>query len=257
MFDTTRFDSFRTPTTTNSFELPTAGLRFGAVQVAESFDTFVTQALQAEAARNQALATSAPASLVTMPTTTAAAAAATPKTAPPTPATVTTPPAVTIPPVQTSPQTFDMRHTIVGAGYTTPSATPPAAVSTPAPPAARVIRNATDAYWAAQPPEVQELRTIGDDTARRDKALELASRGFTIDNQIMVYGWDPYMTMKSRMEMGYTWMPAVGQGPLRSGPGLFFPGTPAYDASRPPAGSVPVNLDFARGFEPTDNAVTS
>ena len=38
-----------------------------------------------------------------------------------------------------------------------------------------------DAYWAAQPPEVQALRSLEGD-ARDQKAAELASKGFKIDS---------------------------------------------------------------------------
>ena len=113
------------------------------------------------------------------------------------------------------------------------------------------ITNEVDAYWAAQPKEVQELRTIDDYVARGEKGQELAQKGFVIDSAIMLQRWDPYMTMKDRKEEGYTWVPALGQDGVPLAPGLSFPGMAKYDAKNPPPGSIQVSTDFAKGLEYT------
>jgi hypothetical protein len=109
--------------------------------------------------------------------------------------------------------------------------------------------NLVDAYWASQPKEVQALRDIGDPEQRGLEAAKLSQQGFVIDYSIMVLGWNPYNTMKGRMQEGYTWTPSYGQSAIPVGPGLIFPGFASYDPAHPPPGSVPVSLDWARGLE--------
>jgi hypothetical protein len=130
--------------------------------------------------------------------------------------------------------------------------TPPAAAASqaaveeePAP------TNEIDAYWATQPKEVRVLRTIDDFEERGTMARKLADQGFTIDYAIMVLRWDPYMTIKGRLEEGYTWVPSIKQNGLPVAPGITFPGLPSYDPHNPPPGSVILSLDFARGLEHT------
>lgn len=101
------------------------------------------------------------------------------------------------------------------------------------------------AYWARQPREVQELRHIADPWQRRDRGVELASQGFLIDQAIMVWGWDPVMTMLIRRYYGYTWVPAL-QPRIMMAPGFSEPGLPVFDAANPPPRSLPVELSFAR-----------
>lgn len=108
-----------------------------------------------------------------------------------------------------------------------------------------------DAYWAMQPPEVQVLRTIDDEGERAGKALELTGQGFAVDVPIMVWRWDPLMTMRARQTAGYTWVPAAGQPSVEVGPGISFPGKQSYDPSNPPTGSIPVSTEWAKGLEHT------
>lgn len=119
------------------------------------------------------------------------------------------------------------------------------------PPAEPVFTDEADAYWAMHPPEVQALRHIQDPGERGQLGQELASRGFSVDNEIMILGWDPYMTMKVRKESGYTWFPAIGQYMTPVAPGISFPGLPSYDPNDPPPGSITVSTDFAIGLEHT------
>jgi hypothetical protein len=121
----------------------------------------------------------------------------------------------------------------------------------PRPEPARPPATEWDAYWAQQPPELQQLRDIPRVEDREQKAWELARRGFSVDADIMVYHKDPYMTMKIREGEGYTWVPAWGQGGIPLAPGLQFPGLPAYNALNPPPGSIRVSYEFARGLEHT------
>jgi len=112
------------------------------------------------------------------------------------------------------------------------------------------VRNATDAYWFAQPAEVQALRTMTE-PALSALAHELADKGFLIDVPIMVWGWDPVATMQTRHSQGFTWVPSGNMQPVSVGPGLSFPGLPSYDADNPPKGSIKVTTEWARGFELT------
>ena len=103
-----------------------------------------------------------------------------------------------------------------------------------------------DAYWAAQPPAVQQLRDIPDLAGRSALAQQLADQGYTIDKAIMVWGWDPLKTMLTRQMYGYTWAPNMNQGNV-STPGITLLGQTPYDPNSPPPGSIAVNTDFAKG----------
>jgi hypothetical protein len=98
-----------------------------------------------------------------------------------------------------------------------------------------------DAYWAAQPAPVQALRTMQDPEQRTGLATQLANEGYTIDVPIMVWGWDPSITMAMRQADGYTWVPSALQNPVADAPGLPSMGTvSAYNPNNPPAGSIAV-----------------
>ena len=68
-----------------------------------------------------------------------------------------------------------------------------------------------DAYWAKQPPAVQQLREIDDPDARKTMAIQLAAQGYTIDVPIMVWGFDEGKTTALRQQYGYTWVPSALQ----------------------------------------------
>jgi hypothetical protein len=102
-----------------------------------------------------------------------------------------------------------------------------------------------DVYWAEQPAAVQALRDMPDD-ARATAAQALAAKGYKIDVPIMVWGWDPLVTMTVRQNMGYTWVPSGGQSPVPVTPGISFAGLPSYDPNSPPQGSIKVTTDFAK-----------
>lgn len=108
-----------------------------------------------------------------------------------------------------------------------------------------------DAYWAAQPPEVQKLRDAPDFGTRSAMAQDLADKGYTIDKAIMVWGWDPMKTMLTRKMYGYTWVPNLNQASV-STPGLAAAGQTPYDPDNPPPGSIAVNTDFANGLNIAD-----
>ncbi len=110
-----------------------------------------------------------------------------------------------------------------------PSASTPVVPSTDNTAPASTPMNEIDAYWAAQPPEVQQLRNVTDLSERNAMAQNLADQGFTIDKAIMVWGWDPLKTMLTRQMYGYTWAPNLNQGNVST------PGHYAYrpDALRP------------------------
>ncbi|HWZ34148.1 MAG TPA: hypothetical protein VNX18_22575 [Bryobacteraceae bacterium] len=105
----------------------------------------------------------------------------------------------------------------------------------------------TDAYWAEQPAAVQALRYTPDDQRYSD-AQQLAKEGYTIDVPIMVWGWDPLVTMTLRQNDGYTWVPSAMQPNIPIGPGIANVwNLPGYDANNPPPGSIKVSTDFAQG----------
>jgi len=94
---------------------------------------------------------------------------------------------------------------------------------------------------------VQALRDIQDPDQRGRAAESLAQQGYSIDVPIMVWNWDPETTMTVRQNMGYTWVPSGPQAPVAVAPGLSLPSLPSYDPNHAPAGSIAVNLDFAKG----------
>jgi len=105
-----------------------------------------------------------------------------------------------------------------------------------------------DAYWAAQPAAVQALRDMPDGAAKDQLALKLANQGYSIDTQIMVWGWDPQMTMTVRENQGYSWVPSYGQSNIAVGPGLSMPGNPnTYSPGNAPSGAIQVSTAFAAG----------
>jgi hypothetical protein len=109
----------------------------------------------------------------------------------------------------------------------------------------------SDAYWAMQPPAVQALRNTPEDQ-RLALAQQLAQQGYAIDVPIMVWGWDPLVTMSVRRDMGYTWVPSALQKPVSVVPGVSFPGAPSYDPNNAPPGSIQVTTDFASNANSPD-----
>ncbi len=128
-----------------------------------------------------------------------------------------------------------------------PQAAASVPASTPEATASASPMNELDAYWAAQPAAVQQLRNM-DPAPRALLAQQLADKGYTIDNAIMVWGWDPVMTMQARQQYGYTWVPSWNQ-PNVSTPGLAVGKQIPYDPTNAPAGSIAVNTDFAKGLD--------
>jgi len=112
------------------------------------------------------------------------------------------------------------------------------------------------AYLAAQQPELQALMNMAADSSnaielRVARGAALAGKGYTIDAPIMVYGWDAYLAMTERQNMGLTWVPSALQAGLGSPggiaePGLAAqPGQTAYDPNSPPPGSIKVSTNLA------------
>ena len=115
----------------------------------------------------------------------------------------------------------------------------------------------TDAYWAEQPPAVQALRDMPDDE-RFSAAQQLAKEGYSIDVPIMVWGWDPLVTMTLRQQEGYTWVPSGMQTNNFIGPGITNVwNLPSYDPNNPPPGSIQVSTDFAKGTNMQDPWIQS
>jgi hypothetical protein len=132
----------------------------------------------------------------------------------------------------------------------TPAPTPASDVS--APQGVPVAQRPAYYYWQAQPPAVRELAGLSGDE-RVARAQELANQGYLIDVPIMVWGWDPYLVMKERQEVGYTWVDSMNRQGNESMPGHPFVGMTPYDPFNPPSGSIPVSLDFAKGLDPASS----
>jgi hypothetical protein len=128
----------------------------------------------------------------------------------------------------------------------TPPVTPsPTGPDLPAPPASNdpsgdSTQSFDDAYWAAQPAAVQQLRNMDDYTERSQMAAQLTAQGYNIDVPIMVYGWDPAKITAARESYGYTWVPSAMQKPVSEAPGVSTPGGQAYDPNHAPSGSIAV-----------------
>jgi hypothetical protein len=87
-----------------------------------------------------------------------------------------------------------------------------------------------------------------DGAAKNALALSLANQGYSIDTQIMVWGWDPQMTMTMRENEGYSWVPSYGESNIPVGPGLSMPSDPTtYNPADPPSGAIQVSTAFAVG----------
>jgi hypothetical protein len=139
----------------------------------------------------------------------------------------------------------------IPATQTAPAATPvPAAATTSTIDKSQMTP--TDAYWAEQPPAIQALRYTPDDQ-RGAAAQELAKQGYAIDVPIMVWGWDPLVTMTLRQNEGYTWVPSALQPNIEVGPGVYDAwNIQPYDPNNPPPGSIKVSTDFAIGSNGID-----
>jgi hypothetical protein len=75
---------------------------------------------------------------------------------------------------------------------------------------------------------------------------------YKLDTQIMLWGWDPYITDLIRIVQGYAWVPSFGQANIAVGPGISpalvaAAGTAAYDPASPPAGSILMPVVDASG----------
>jgi hypothetical protein len=108
------------------------------------------------------------------------------------------------------------------------------------PPGSTSTLSADDAYWAKQPPMVQQLREIGDIDARKQLGEQLANEGYSIDVPIMVWGWDAAKVTAARESYGYTWVPSALQQPISAAPGITGGGFIPYDPTKPPSGSIQV-----------------
>lgn len=101
------------------------------------------------------------------------------------------------------------------------------------------------AFWGSYPPEVQALSGMEPFTDERmERAILLASRGYSIDCEIQARGVSAWETMKLREAYGYTWVPSLLQDPIVIAPGLEIPGVAPYDPKHPPKGSIKVSSDI-------------
>jgi hypothetical protein len=103
-------------------------------------------------------------------------------------------------------------------------------------------------YRAHQPPAVRELMDIEDYVARQSRGIELATKGFLIDREIMVYGWDSFLEMQQRLIFGFSWVPSLLGQQVTIAPGLgSLPGLPAYDPKAMPRDGIKCSLEIGDG----------
>lgn len=112
------------------------------------------------------------------------------------------------------------------------------------------------AYWLAQPPELRGLPAIVDFDQRVTAATALATKGYTVDVPIMVWGWDPWKIMSYRASYGFVWVESALQPPPSIAPGVSEPGMTPYSPIAPP-GSIRVSVNIADypPFDPPAPAV--
>lgn len=127
------------------------------------------------------------------------------------------------------------------ASVATTAAAATAATATTAATAADSGTSADDAYWAAQPAAVQQLRGISSLDERQALGEQLANEGYSIDVPIMIWGWDAAKVTAARESYGYTWVPSALQQPVAAAPGITGGGFTPYDPTNPPSGSIQVS----------------
>ncbi|HLK20083.1 MAG TPA: hypothetical protein VKT81_14080 [Bryobacteraceae bacterium] len=166
--------------------------------------------------------------------------------APLTTETTTATPAAVAPPVLSGSSTAPVSPFAAAASSVTPPVpSVPSGPDLPAPPTSNdpngdSTMSFDDAYWAAQPAAVQQLRNIDDYGERSQLAAQLTAKGYNIDVPIMVYGWDPGKITAARESYGYTWVPSAMQKPVQEAPGISTPGGQLYDPNHAPSGSIAV-----------------
>lgn len=102
-------------------------------------------------------------------------------------------------------------------------------------------------YWEAQPLPVQGLQQMdAGAAARSQQAYLLAGQGYFIDVPIMVWGWDPYMTMYQRQIDGYTTYPDALNAQTRP----VTLAASAYPPVAPPAAPVGILVGAQIGMSP-------
>jgi hypothetical protein len=113
------------------------------------------------------------------------------------------------------------------------------------------------AYYAAQPLEIQLALKETDFGMRATHLEDLAARGLTVDRQIMINGYDPFLVMFARRMYGYTWVESINAPDLIDlPPGLFgVSGMRVYNPNPPfPPGSIavpdPITCDLAVWYPP-------
>lgn len=130
----------------------------------------------------------------------------------------------------------------------------------PPPPDPNVPKNSTDAWWMAQPPEVQALRhlQIGSGSERESRAYALASRGFSIDREIVVNGVNPAVAMSGRFATNSPWVLPLGANPPLvatfdrvMGDQFTYNGVP-YHLAVPPTNAIWTTLTWAIPFHEAD-----
>lgn len=164
--------------------------------------------------------------------------------APATPAPVTPAPVATPTPVASQPPAASQSPF---AATTPPTTAPPVVNPPPTAPTTGTSSQtwyattpADNAYWAAQPAAVQQLRGIDNLAERQQLGEQLANEGYSIDVPIMVWGWDAGKVTAARESYGYTWVPSALQAQVTAAPGVTGAGITPYNATNPPSGSIQV-----------------
>ncbi len=98
------------------------------------------------------------------------------------------------------------------------------------------------AYWASKAPAVRAFETMQSEDDRIALAQSLLAN-YTIDREIMVWGWDPYKVMFMRKLNGTPWVQPLNQH-VEYAFGPNNQGLPIYDPTSPPPGSILVSASI-------------
>lgn len=112
----------------------------------------------------------------------------------------------------------------------------------------------TEIYWASKSPAINAARQAdGADKAAAFYAIAASvmskpagsvGQGDLVDVPIMVWGWDPVLTMQLRQQDGYTWVPSALAPPVQVAPGIVQAGRLTYSTTPPnPPYDIKVSLD--------------
>jgi hypothetical protein len=115
-------------------------------------------------------------------------------------------------------------------------------------------------YWASKSPVIHNMvATINELRSNPEADLGAIARAVAeqlmnagrisqadlVDVPIMLWNWDPVLTMQYRIGFGYAWTPSALAPPVEIAPGIVMPGQPSYNPLIVPPLSIKVSMDAA------------